>query len=1722
MTATADDLELHLRRQSGDTCTVDVRFRPGDSAVESHPVVDAPVRLDATRLLALALNAPAYGAALTRMLFADARLVETFREARAHAQGARVPLRVRLRLDRRDQALHALRWETLQDPTALAPAFLATDSRTLLSRYLDVSDIQTIDLRPRGVLRALVVVANPGDLVQYNLPPVDATGEVERARTALGAIDCTVLASHAGYPRPTWANLVAALQREIDILYLVCHGTLHDGMPFLWLEDAMGQVERVPATSVTARVRELHHRPLLVVLAACGTAGHSHGSDDARLALGPQLAQTGIGAVVAMYDSITAAAVAQSMPVFFHQLQTHGVVDQAMAAARSLLADQGNDWWKLVLFLRLSDGRLWPALRRSRVFQAPPLPMHFVPRPEVGDRVRAQLLAVGTGRPGVLVISAVQGLAGVGKTTLATALAHDAAVQAHFPDGVLWAHVGPEPDVPGIRGAWLAAMRSAGWLDQSAGQPDGPAAGETGSVLRSLLQNRRALIVLDDVWRMEDVRPLLAGGSGCAVLITTRRADVADERGSVPHVLDVMTPDQALELLALGVGYELSGAEQTEAAHLARAVGYLPLALELAAARVRKGRGTTWAGLTHALSGEVSRLEALDEPRRPVGGSTRLEATFALSLEALRAEDPPAWQAFVRLGLLPAATIIAAPLVTTLWEVDQNEARRILEVLWLDALLRGDEFMRIGAVDYPAYRLHDLMHAVARRMVTRTLGTDLPTAHAALLERYRARTVQRRWHTLPDDGYIHAYLRWHMEQAGRHAEIHALLGETTDDGRNGWFAARERLGQIEGYLVDVERAWTLADALPATDAAAALALQCRYLLLTTSLGSLAGSIPVSLLAALVRNGIWTPSQARAYAQRIPHALQRVQALAALAALVDEPVRLELLNTALATTLHLDDDARVQALAHLVFLLPFWLLHEAYDALRALPDAGARARALVCLLPRLAELGETQTALDATHTIHNDRLRAQTLVALAPHLPDDLRQQVLQAVRELRSSRARAVALARLDRYVADPLLPEALATLPAIGDGWNRVRTLEALAPHLPLPLLQAALNEVPRLPRAELRETALAALLPRLAEEGLSHKALERIDLIRDQQVRATALIRAAPHLPEALLARVLASVPALHHPHAQTRVLVGIARHLPERLLRQALQIARSLRSRDTRDRTLAGLVPRLAEIGAPHEALQIALALRDERLRASALAGLAPHLPPSQLPAVVQAVQQIRYVDARAGAMAGLAPYLPENLLPQAVRLLWSIGDVWERVATQVCLAPYLPEASLRRVWQGVLALPQGETRAQALALLAPHLPVELLRQALALPPAPSAQREWMWVDELAAVAPHLPAELHAQAHTTAKRLVNPHARVRALVHLAAHLRDTVIPEALAIARTLERGRARAFVKLAPFLSEPELREALEAVRLMGDLRARAQVLGELAPHLPAALVQQAFAMTRGFGDVRARAQVLGELAPYLPEAAVREALRFVRGMRPGTARTRALTRLAPRLMALGHTQAALQVAWSIRQPESQAALLAVLIPQLAQMGSTWEAYETLQFIRDPHIRALALAHAAPHFPERLVRHILATEATTGAEQRQVVVRLLARLAALGCVQEALDAAWTLGDAETQARTLIELVPYVSGAALVELPARVQQIPHSAARTDLCVALLRRLVEPERPDESVRMLWTETLHALAGHSRRAALTHLQTLVPVFIALGGTAESLCDTIEESGRWFA
>ncbi|MFC5752941.1 tetratricopeptide repeat protein [Actinomadura rugatobispora] len=338
--------------------------------------------------------------------------------------------------------------------------------------------------------------------------------------------------------------------------------------------------------------------------------------------------------------------------------------------------------------------------KTSRQVQ-PPAPPAGAPRPPRNDLPRdvpdftgreEQLAAVLAAVEGSRVV-AVDGMAGVGKTCLAVHAAHRLA--AEYPDAQLYVDLhgftaGREPldPDPALRTLLAALDVPSEKIPQEGGiEP-------LAACWRSELAHRRAVVVLDNAADADQVRPLLPGAGPSVALITSRNRLLG--LNEVPPVsLDVLTERESAELLARASGDPAGpdgrlSRDPEAAAEVLRLCGHLPLALRLAAARLRHRPGWTVGVLVE----------------RMAEGASEFDTAFAMSVRQL---DRAQRRFFRLLGLLPVAAFdeyVAAALA----DVPLRTAREMLEDL-LDAHL----------VQQPAagrYRLHDLVRQHARRAAT--------------------------------------------------------------------------------------------------------------------------------------------------------------------------------------------------------------------------------------------------------------------------------------------------------------------------------------------------------------------------------------------------------------------------------------------------------------------------------------------------------------------------------------------------------------------------------------------------------------------------------------------------------------------------------------------------------------------------------------------------------------------------------------------------------------------------------------------------------------------------------------------------------------------------------------------------------------------------------------------------------------------------------------------
>ncbi len=293
-------------------------------------------------------------------------------------------------------------------------------------------------------------------------------------------------------------------------------------------------------------------------------------------------------------------------------------------------------------------------------------------------------------------IAVIHGIGGVGKSALAVLAAHR--VADRFPDGQLFASLhgyadGLAPADPlDILGRFLRAL-------EDADRPTPATTEEAAARYRSLLARRRMLVVLDNARDSRQVRALIPGGARCAVLITSR-VPLDDLDGAHRLHLDILPPETATALLERCAGDRLTAAHEA-AARLARACGYLPLALRIAAGRLASRPALTARVLADRLDVAHHRL---DELRL---GDLAVRASLQLSYRSLT----PDLRRACRLLSLVDGPDVGLGVAAAQLDLDLSAADTLLARLAAENLL-----------DEPApgrFRFHDLVRLFAREQAAR-------------------------------------------------------------------------------------------------------------------------------------------------------------------------------------------------------------------------------------------------------------------------------------------------------------------------------------------------------------------------------------------------------------------------------------------------------------------------------------------------------------------------------------------------------------------------------------------------------------------------------------------------------------------------------------------------------------------------------------------------------------------------------------------------------------------------------------------------------------------------------------------------------------------------------------------------------------------------------------------------------------------------------------------
>lgn len=376
-----------------------------------------------------------------------------------------------------------------------------------------------------------------------------------------------------------------------------------------------------------------------------------------------------------------------------------------------------------------------PAAMPAPVYQLPAQVPDFTGR---GDEVTA-LTGLLTAATDTVPVAVVTGTPGSGKTALAVRVGH--AVRRQFPDGQLFVHLAGGSSRPREPAAVLAELLRA--LGVSGPQlPDELA--ERAAAYRSLLADRRVLVVLDDASDAAQVRPLLPGSPGSAVLVTGRRQLPGLTGHAHPVRLGPLDAAEARAMLAAAVGADRLAAEPAGTDRILAACGRLPLALRVAGARLADRPDWAVATLADRLDDEQRRLDEL------AVDDVEVRASLALSYAGLPA---PVRRGLRLLALLDPVTVadwsVAALLGGADPAAEHGEASDADTDRVVGALLAANLLDPVGRdrAGQPRYRLHDLLRTYGRE---RARAEDPVEARRAAIRRlfHRAATLT----VLADEG----------------------------------------------------------------------------------------------------------------------------------------------------------------------------------------------------------------------------------------------------------------------------------------------------------------------------------------------------------------------------------------------------------------------------------------------------------------------------------------------------------------------------------------------------------------------------------------------------------------------------------------------------------------------------------------------------------------------------------------------------------------------------------------------------------------------------------------------------------------------------------------------------------------------------------------------------------------------------------------------------------
>ena len=889
--------------------------------------------------------------------------------------------------------------------------------------------------------------------------------------------------------------------------------------------------------------------------------------------------------------------------------------------------------------------------------------------------------------------------------------------------------------------------------------------------------------------------------------------------------------------------------------------------------------------------------------------------------------------------------------------------------------------MFIGNTSSKAYRLHDLLHDVLRNTITlavpKGLGLTLIEAHNLFINKNVPQSTEEQqsiW-DIPDNSYIRSKLLWHMKKAGRVEDIHSLLFQETKERKNQWYEIKNSVGETGDYLQDINYVLELITQESKNQTAnsnkeinGCLVLQLRYILILTSLNSLAGNISINLLAALVKYGLWSTEQTLAYTKRIPQTRQRACALIVIAPYLPEHLRGETAEMALTDAQSISSNYdKAKTLVEISSSLPERMREKVIQ--QALLVATKVDRANIAgifraVAPYLSGIDLQQQAFNEALKVEDDITQVAILANLAPHFPEQLKQKAAEQAFSLFKKRQQQYG-------------------------GHSIANVLSQLAMSLPEPLLLEALTEAKKISSNQYRDKAVSGLIPRFILLTDYQQAMMLINEIKSEEYLADALRISSPYLPIDILQQQLVIAESIKDAKYKSNALSGLIPRLAVLgKYDEALQKIKKITYETYLTKTLVDLAPSIPinKVEQWQQILNIAISIKDEYCRKKAIIGLSSHLPERLLLQIIpnHNISKKRYISE---VFTSIVSRIPESLqkstLLQALNFEREIGDLYYQVSVLASLASYLSESRLEEVIGMTLNVESEHHKVNIIKILVPYLSQPLLLKLLAY--STSIANNQLQAEILTALFPYLP-DLHKLdilnlAFDAAIKIEDIQYKIPAIVKLIPYFPKKLHQRLLKVFQTIknETHQVRLLVALVPYLSKTLLQQVFVTAKKISDEINKANLLSALATRCSKKVFNQIVNLVKSFCDPKNQTVVLVSLATHLSgkdkEKLVLNVLIVARKIKDEEAQARALTSILPYLPELSRKEVLGQIVELAQEIEDEDRVdilekIIPILPEYLKERTIELAITSAKAISNESLRAFKLADLMPYISAYLI--------------------------------------------------------------------------------------------------------------------------------------------------------